>query len=239
MKIVVDGLTKSFGAKTAVDNVTFQVAPGAITGCVGVNGSGKTTTMRMMLGLLAADSGTTRFGDRQYHELTNPRGTVGAVIDRLGAHPRHSARGHLEMIAIASGIPTSAVTPVLETVGLADVADVSVGRFSLGMTQRCALAVALLGDPSVLVLDEPATGLDPGGIRWIREQMLEWAAEGRTVFVSTHHLAELASVVDHLVVLQDGRLVFSGPESELHRDGSLEDAIFSLLEPSNQTEVLR
>ena len=232
MKLVVDGLTKSFGSARAVDGVSFEVPSGAITGCVGVNGSGKTTTMRMMLDLLPADSGTTLFDGKQYRELSNPRATVGAVIDRLGAHPRHTARNHLTMIALAAGLPVSAVEPALDAVGLADVADKSVGRFSLGMTQRCALASALLGDPEVLILDEPATGLDPSGIRWIREQMAVWASEGRTVFVSTHHLAELASVVGHLVVLDGGRLIFSGPESELRGQGSLEDAIFDLLDGS-------
>ena len=230
MNIAVRNLTKNFGTSRAVDDVSFDVLEGAVTGFVGINGSGKTTTMKRMLDLLHADLGETRFGEHRYRDLPHPRRSVGAVIDRLGAHPRHTARQHLEMIAASSGIPRARVEQVLEEVYLLDVADQAVGRYSLGMAQRCALATALLGEPEVLILDEPATGLDPAGIRWLREQLRSYADAGRTVLVSTHHLAELSNVADHVVVLNEGRTVFAGSAADLRGEDTLEDAIFSLME---------
>lgn len=230
MTVVIEGLVKDFGDTLAVDDVSFEVPRGAVTGFVGANGSGKTTTMRMMLGLLPPTAGTVRFAGQRYCELDRPRTHVGAVIDRIGAHPSHSARRHLRMIARSAGLPLERVDQALEEVGLLDVADTQIGRYSMGMTQRCALAVALLGDPPVLILDEPANGLDPSGIRWLRERIRGWADDGRAVLVSTHQLAELAAVVDRLVVLDSGSVVFSGEATELITEGgSLEDAVFDLL----------
>lgn len=230
MKVSVQNLSKSYGAVKAVNGVSFDVMEGAVTGFVGVNGSGKTTTIKMMLELIRSDSGETFFGDHRYRDLPQPRRAVGAVVDRLGAHPRHSARQHLGMIADSAGIPRERIDAVLEEVHLLDVADKAVGQFSLGMTQRCALGAALLGEPEVLILDEPATGLDPSGIRWLREQLRSYADDGRTVLVSTHHLAELSNVADQVVVLNEGRTVFAGGATELRGEQSLEDAIFSLME---------
>lgn len=230
MTVVVEGLTKDFGPFRAVDDVTFAVPSGQVTGFVGVNGSGKTTTMRMMLGLLPPTAGSTTFDGRTYGALLHPRSDVGAVVDRIGAHPGHSARRHLTMVATSAGLPVGRVDATLAEVGLLDVADKPIGRYSMGMTQRCALAAALLGDPGTLVLDEPANGLDPAGIRWLRDRMRAWADEGRAVMVSSHQLAELAAVVDRLVVLRDGGVVFDD-EADALRSGpaSLEDAVFGLL----------
>jgi len=230
MTVTVDALTKSFGDVRAVDSVSFAVPEGAVTGFVGANGSGKTTTMRMMLDLLPPTSGTVQFNGTRYTDLAHPRREVGAVVDRIGAHPSHSARRHLTMVARAASLDEDRVAGALDEVGLTDVADKPIGRYSMGMTQRCALAVALLGNPETLILDEPANGLDPGGIRWLRTKTREWADEGRAILVSTHQLFELAAVVDNLVVLHEGAAVFVGPVGELPRaDVSLEDAVFDLV----------
>lgn len=230
MSVVVTGLTKDFGVFRAVDQVSFEVPSGNVTGFVGVNGSGKTTTMRMMLGLLTPTAGSTTFGGRRYDELENPRRVVGAVVDRIGAHPGHTARQHLSMVATSAELPLERVGDALDEVGLADVDDKKIGRFSMGMTQRCALAAALLGSPETLILDEPANGLDPAGIRWLRDRIRGWADDGRAVMVSSHQLAELDAVVDRLVVLRDGAVVFSGPADELRTASqSLEDNVFDLL----------
>lgn len=230
MSVVVEGLTKTFGSLRAVDDVSFDVPAGQVTGFVGVNGSGKTTTMRMMLGLLPPTTGSTTFDGRTYSALLHPRSAVGAVVDRIGAHPGHSARRHLTMVATSAGLPIGRVDATLDEVGLLDVADKPIGRYSMGMTQRCALAVALLGDPGTLILDEPANGLDPAGIRWLRDRMRSWADDGRAVMVSSHQLAELAAVVDRLVVLRDGRVVFDDDVGTLRAGpDSLEDVVFQLL----------
>ncbi len=238
MSVVVDGLTKDFGAFRAVDDVSFGVPSGQVTGFVGVNGSGKTTTMRVMLGLLAPTAGSTTFDGRTYSDLPHPRRSVGAVVDRIGAHPGHSARRHLTMVATSAGLSLGRVDAALDEVGLLDVADRPIGRYSMGMTQRCALAVALLGEPETLILDEPANGLDPAGIRWLRDRMRAWADEGRAVMVSSHQLAELAVVVDRLVVLRDGGVVFVGSVDALQSGpGSLEDAVFDLLVDDSSVPV--
>lgn len=228
--VQVTSLTKDFGAFRAVDDVTFSVTPGEITGFIGANGSGKTTTMRMMLDLVVPTGGSTHFGGVPYKELHEPRRTVGAVVDRIGAHPSHSARRHLTMIARAARLPADRVDAALREVDLFEVADNPIRQFSMGMTQRCALAAALLGSPSVLILDEPANGLDAAGIRWLRNKTKAWADEGRSVILSTHQLAELSAVVDRLVVLDRGRVVHQGRAAEFTgTNKTLESAVFELL----------
>lgn len=228
--IVVEKLTKDFGAFRALDEVSFEVPVGAVTGFIGANGSGKTTTMRALLGLTPPTAGAAYFGDRTYRELRHPRRVVGAVVDRIGAHPSHSARAHLTMIAVAAGLPLHRVDETLDEVGLLDVADKALRTYSMGMTQRCALAAAMLGSPSTFVLDEPANGLDPAGIRWLRTTIRSWADDGKAVLISTHQLAELAAVVDHLVVLHEGRVVYHGPAATLTGAGqTLETAVFDLV----------
>lgn len=230
------GLTKDFGSFRALDDLSFEARHGAVTGFVGVNGSGKTTAIRTMLGLLPATAGTASFDGIAYGELTEPRRQVGAVVDRLGAHPSHTARQHLSMIASAADLAPHRIETVLGEVGLADVADKALRKYSMGMRQRCALAAALMGDPPILVLDEPANGLDPAGIRWLRTTTRSWADEGRAVLVSTHQLAELAAVVDDLVVLDAGRLAHCGPAADLVVGGeTLETAVFDLLAQARET----
>lgn len=228
--ITVNGLTKDFGSFRALDDVSFEVPFGAVTGFIGANGSGKTTTMRAMLGLMPATAGTTHFGDCTYRDLPQPRQVVGAVVDRIGAHPSHSARDHLTMIAVAAGLSLGRVDEALEEVGLLGVADKALRKYSMGMTQRCALAAAMLGSPTTLVLDEPANGLDPAGIRWLRTKTRAWADSGKAVLVSTHQLAELAAVVDQLVVLHEGRVAFNGAAATLTGPSqTLETAVFDLV----------
>ncbi len=226
----VRGLTKTFGQTRAVDGVSFDVDYGTVTGFVGANGSGKTTTIRMILGLIKPDEGEALIAGKRYSDLKRPRDVVGAVIDRIGAHPAYTARRHLEMIATAANIELANVEPCLEEVELLDVADQQIGRFSMGMTQRCALAAALLASPEILILDEPANGLDPSGIRWLRGKIESWASNGKAVLVSSHQLSELARVVDSLVVLDRGALVYAGDIGELTKSGNdLEDAVFNLV----------
>ena len=228
--IRVRGLTKDFGGFRAIDDVSFDVPFGAVTGFVGANGAGKTTTVRTMLGLTPATSGAAHFGSSSYGALRNPRQVVGAVVDRIGAHPSHTARQHLTMVACAAQLPPERIEAALAEVGLADVADKRLRAFSMGMTQRCALAAALLGSPETLALDEPANGLDPAGIRWLRTKTRTWADDGKAVLISTHQLAELAAVVDHVVVLDRGRVAFAGRADELMGSGqTLEDAVFDLI----------
>ncbi|BBY27796.1 ABC transporter ATP-binding protein [Mycolicibacterium sediminis] len=205
--IELSGLTKSFGRTRAVDDLTCTIEPGVVTGFLGPNGAGKTTTMRMILGLDRPSSGTATIGGKRYRELTDPLRTVGALLDATQVHPGRSARNHLRWIAAANGIPVTRVDEVLDVVGLESVADQSAGTLSLGMGQRLGIAVALLGDPPVLLFDEPVNGLDPEGIRWVRTLMRALAAEGRTVFVSSHLLAEMANTADRLVVIGRGKLI--------------------------------
>ena len=201
------GLTKRFDGPPVVDDVSFDVPAGTITGFVGANGAGKTTTMRMVLGLVTPTVGEALAKGVRYRELPNPRRIVGAVLDGPGSHPGHTAREHLGILATAAGIPQRRVTEVLDLVQLTEHARRRVGGFSTGMRQRLALAAALLGDPEVLVLDEPANGLDPPGIIWMRSLLRDLAAEGRAVLVSSHQLAELAEVAQRMLIIDRGRLV--------------------------------
>ncbi|OWY83202.1 MULTISPECIES: ABC transporter ATP-binding protein [Rhodococcus] len=205
--IEVTGLTKTFGSTTAVDDLTFTVRPGIVTGFLGPNGAGKSTTMRMILGLDRPTSGTALIEGKPYSELTRPLTTVGALLDAKWVHPNRSARSHLAWLAASNGLPASRVDEVLRQVGLTEVAGKRAGGFSLGMSQRLGLAAALLGNPRVLLFDEPVNGLDPEGIVWIRRFMQALAAEGRTVLVSSHLLSEMAQTAEHLIVIGRGRLI--------------------------------
>ncbi|GAA5074907.1 ABC-2 type transport system ATP-binding protein [Thermocatellispora tengchongensis] len=205
--IEVESLTKRYGRVTAVDGLSFQVDGGRVTGFLGPNGAGKSTTMRMILGLDHPTAGTARIGGRAYRELRHPLREVGALLDARAVHGGRTARDHLLCLARSNGIPASRVGEVLGIVGLSDVAGRRVGGFSLGMAQRLGIAAALLGDPGILLFDEPVNGLDPEGILWIRTLMRDLAAEGRTVFVSSHLMSEMAQTADHLIVIGRGRLV--------------------------------
>ena len=209
------GLTKMFGGLKAVDDLTFSVRPGLVTGFLGPNGSGKTTTLRCLLGLLRPTSGTATIGGLLYRDLPDPIGTVGASLEAASFHPGRSAQAHLETMAIGAGIDPARASQMLAQVGLSEVAGKRVGGYSLGMRQRLALAAGLLGDPGVLILDEPANGLDPAGIAWLRQFLRALAAEGRTVLVSSHVLSEVQQTVDEVVVLSRGRLVRQGTLADL------------------------
>ena len=211
----VDHVTKRYGRNIVVDDVSFTVQPGRVTGFLGPNGSGKSTTMKILLDLAAANHGHATVGGMRYRELPDPARTVGVVLEPDAFHPGRSARNHLLILADTSGIPHSRVEQTLELVGLGDVADRRVGAFSLGMRQRLSLAGALLGDPPVLVLDEPGNGLDPQGIRALRDLLRARADAGHTVFLSSHLLAEVEHLADEVIVLNRGRLVTSGPLREL------------------------
>jgi ABC-2 type transport system ATP-binding protein len=213
--ITVDALTKRYRAVTAIEDLTFRVAPGRITGFLGANGAGKSTTMRILLGLAPPTSGRATIDGRPYADLRDPLRHVGAVLDANVFHPSRSGRTALRIAARPARIPDARVEELLELVGLANAGRRRVGGYSLGMRQRLALATALLGDPETLVLDEPANGLDPEGVHWLRGLLRRLAAEGRTVFVSSHLLAELAQTVDDVVVINQGRLVVQGPMVEL------------------------
>ena len=215
MRVDVRGLSKSFGSVRAVSDLSFTVEPGSVTGFLGPNGAGKTTTLRMVLGLMHPDAGTATFDGAPYTSLTDPLRTVGAVLE-TAFHPARSARNHLRVYCRAAGIPLSRADEVLTQVGLADAGNRRAGGYSLGMRQRLALATALLGDPSVLVLDEPANGLDPEGIQWLRGFLRHLAHEqGRTVLVSSHLLSEVEQTVDRVVIVGAGRLVREGTMEQL------------------------
>ncbi|MGV0393269.1 ABC transporter ATP-binding protein [Corynebacterium riegelii] len=218
--IEVQGLTKRYGAVTAVDDLTFSVQPGHVTGFLGPNGAGKSTTMRMILGLDKPTAGTALINGAPYSALTNPTRKVGALLDAKGVHPNRSARASLLWQAQAAGLPASRVDEVLSLVGLSEAAGKRVGGFSLGMSQRLGIAAALLGDPEILILDEPVNGLDPEGIRWVRGLLKSFAAEGRTVLVSSHLLAEMAQTADHLIVIGKGKLVADTSVAEFIRGNS-------------------
>ena len=209
--VEVSQLTKRFGTVTAVDDVSFSAAPGRVTGFVGPNGAGKTTTLRTILGLISPTSGTATFGGTPYAQLDEPAKHVGAVLEDTAFHPGRTGRNHLRVLATAGSFPDARVDEVLGVVDLAGAADRRVKGYSLGMRQRLAIAAALLGDPKVLILDEPANGLDPEGIHWLRRTMREQAAQGRAVLVSSHMLAELGQVVDDVVVIAQGRVRSQGP----------------------------
>jgi ABC-2 type transport system ATP-binding protein len=218
--ISVQGLTKRFGSVTAVDDLSFDVPPGTITGFIGPNGAGKTTTLRAVLGLVRPTAGTALIDGVPYVRLDQPTRHVGAVLEASGFHPGRTARDHLRVLAGRGGIPVGRVDDVLAEVDLAGAARRRVGGFSLGMKQRLALAGALLGDPGILVLDEPTNGLDPAGVHWLRTFLRTRVDEGRTVLVSSHLLAELALSADSVVIIKGGRLVVEGPVAEIMAVGT-------------------
>ena len=234
--ITVSGLTKHYGDRLAVDDLTFDLVPGRVTGFVGPNGAGKSTTMRMMVGLTRPDRGEVRYDGVRYGDLEHPARVVGSVLDARCMHPGRTARNHLRATAALSSIPARRVDEVLAGVGLESVADQRAGGFSLGMRQRLALASALLGDPRVLLLDEPSNGLDPDGIRWLRNHLRRFADAGGTVFVSSHLIAELAKFADDLVVVGAGRLIAAETvDSVTARTGmSLEDSFLEMTTASTE-----
>ncbi|GAB4081705.1 ABC transporter ATP-binding protein [Modestobacter muralis] len=205
--IVARGLTKTYGEKTVVDALSFTVEPGRVTGFLGPNGAGKSTTMRMVVGLDRPTAGSVTVNGRSYADSPAPLREVGALLEARALHPGRTARNHLRWLAASNGIPRTRIDEVLDLVGLESVADQRVGRFSLGMGQRLGIAVALLGDPPVVVLDEPVNGLDPEGIRWVRNLARELAGQGRAVLVSSHLMSEMAVTADHLLVIGRGRML--------------------------------
>jgi ABC-2 type transport system ATP-binding protein len=226
---MVESLTKRFRDVIALDDLSFSIPRGSVTGFLGPNGAGKTTTLRLLLGLAEPTSGEALVFDRRFRELDDPARRVGAVLESSDLHPGRSGRDHLRMLALAARIPAGRVEEVLELVELTDAADRRVKTYSLGMRQRLGLAAALLGDPDLLVLDEPANGLDPAGVRWLRRFLRAFAERGRTVLVSSHILAEAAQTVDRVVIIHRGRLVASGTLQELtDRGATLEDAFLRL-----------
>jgi ABC-2 type transport system ATP-binding protein len=223
--IQAQGLTKRYGDKLAVDDLTFDVRPGIVTGFLGPNGAGKSTTMRMILGLDAPTAGSVLIDGKRYRDLPAPLEHVGAMLEARAIHTGRSAYNHLLAMAQTHGIPRSRVGEVIDLVGLQDVARKRAGGFSLGMGQRLGIASALLGDPQILILDEPANGLDPEGILWIRTLLKNLAAEGRTVFLSSHLMSEIAQTADHLVVIGRGRLIADKSVDEVVAQASLEAAV--------------
>ncbi len=216
------GLTKRYGSTTAVDDVSFSIEPGRVTGFLGPNGAGKSTSMRLMVGLDRPTSGTVTVHGRRYDDLESPLREVGALLDAKGVHPGRSARSHLRALAATHGIPERRVHEVLEQTGLSGVANKRVGGFSLGMGQRLGIAAALLGDPRVLILDEPVNGLDPDGVLWVRQLLRHLASEGRTVLLSSHLMSEMAQTADHVIVLGRGRVVADAPIAEFVAEGRSE-----------------
>ena len=213
--IEVEGLTKRYGSTLAVDELSFSVAQGTVTGFLGPNGAGKSTTLRALLGLVRPDGGRATILGRRYRDLDRPAEQVGAVLETTDAHPGRSGRNHLRVLARAARLPVSRVDEVLELVELGEAARRRVKGYSLGMRQRLGLAAALLGDPEALVLDEPANGLDPQGIRWLRDLVRRLAAEGRAVLISSHVLSEIAQTVDDVVIIHRGRLVRQATMAEV------------------------
>jgi len=220
------GLVKRYGSTTAVDNLSFDVQPGTVTGFLGPNGAGKPTTMRMILGLDRPDAGTARVNGKSYHDLRWPLREVGALLEARAFHPGRSARDHLAALAASNDIPGSRVDEVLDMVGLAGAARRRAGKFSLGIGQRLGLAAALLGDPPVLLLDEPVNGLDPAGIHWIRDLLKSLAAQGRVIFVSSHLISEVALMADHLVVIGQGRLLADTSVAQMSAGAASLEAAF-------------
>jgi ABC-2 type transport system ATP-binding protein len=229
MELEVRGLTKTFGPVTAVREVSFRAPAGQVTGLLGPNGSGKTTTLRATLGLVRPTAGTVLIGGLPYRNLPRPRRIVGAMLEATGFHPGRRARDHLRVLAAAADVPDQRVDEVLDQVGLAEAAGRRVRGFSLGMKQRLGLAAALLGDPQVLLLDEPANGLDPAGIAWLRGLLRGLADEGRTILVASHVLGEVAQTADRVVIVSAGRLRFAGPLDELGGTGTALESAFMRL----------
>jgi ABC-2 type transport system ATP-binding protein len=232
------GLTKRFGSVLAVNDVTFHVEPGRVTGFLGPNGAGKTTTLRCLLGLVAPTAGTATIDGRPYRELSDPIGTVGAALEAASFHPGRSARDHLAIIARGAGAPEARIDEVLAIVALDTVADRRAGTYSMGMRQRLGLAAALLGDPPVLILDEPGNGLDPAGIAWLRDFLRGLASEGRTVLMSSHVLSEVQQTVEEVLILAEGRLVRHGPLHELE-DPASRAVLVRTPTPERLRDVLR
>jgi ABC-2 type transport system ATP-binding protein len=232
------GLTKKYGEKTAVNDLSFEVRPGVVTGFLGPNGSGKSTTMRLLLGLDRPTSGVALINGRRYAELPAPLREVGALLEARAVHTGRSARNHLLAMAATNGIPRGRVDELIELVGLDGVASKRVGGFSLGMGQRLGIASALLGDPQVLVLDEPVNGLDPEGIRWIRTLLQTLAAEGRTVFVSSHLMSEMALTASEVIVVGRGRLITSGTVADVVRQVASGAVLVRSAEADRLTELL-
>jgi ABC-2 type transport system ATP-binding protein len=236
--IEISGLTRRYGDTLAVDDLTFTVKPGQVTGFLGPNGAGKSTTMRLVLGLEQPDAGSATIGGKRYAELREPLRKVGALLEARALNPGRSARNHLRYLAATQGISDTRVDYLLDLVGLAGAADKRVKGFSLGMGQRLGVAVALLGDPGVLMLDEPVNGLDVEGVRWIRDLLRELADEGRTVLLSSHLLSEVAVTADHLVVIRGGRLIADCSTNELLEGGSSGSVLVVTPEPSRLAEIV-
>ena len=233
------GLTKRYGSKVAVDHLTATIRPGVVTGFLGPNGAGKSTTMRLILGLDRPTSGTALVNGERYSALRAPLREVGALLEARSLHAGRSARNHLRVLAASHGIAPRRVDEMLEFVGLTEVADKRVGAFSLGMGQRLGIAAALLGDPSVVLLDEPANGLDPEGIRWIRQLLSRLAAEGRTVFISSHVMSEMQLIAEHLIVIGRGRLISDCPVDEFVRRGAGQRVLVRSPQLAQLAELLR
>ena len=227
-KISFNQLTKRYGKQLAVNNLNAEITPGAITGFLGPNGAGKSTALRCLLGLASPTSGTALIKGVAYSELEHPLHQVGAVLDSRGFHTGLTARQNLKVLTAAAGIKDSRVDEVLELVELTDAAGKRTKGFSLGMKQRLSLAAALLGDPQILVLDEPANGLDPIGIAWLRGFLRKFADEGRTILVSSHQLAEMQHTVDDVIIINHGEMIVSGDIKSIVGDGTLEDAFLKL-----------
>jgi ABC-2 type transport system ATP-binding protein len=228
-QVEVRGLTKEFGRTTAVRDMSFTAPAGKVTAFLGPNGSGKTTTLRMVLGLVRPTAGQALIGGMSYQRLAQPRRQVGALLEATSFHPGRRARDHLRVLAVAGGLPGSRADEVLGQVGLAEAAGRRVREFSLGMRQRLGIAAALLGDPGVLLLDEPANGLDPAGHAWLRGLLRDLAGAGRTVLVASHLLGEVAQTADHVVIVSAGQLRFAGPLREIGASNQdLESAFLSL-----------
>src|SRR6478735_9764487 len=234
-RIEVHELTKRFGSFTAVDHLSFTVEPVRITGFLGPNGAGKTTTLRMLLGLVRPTAGTALIGDRRYAELDEPQRVVGAALEATNFHPGRSGRDHLRVLADTAGVDQRRVDELLELVGIPAAARKRAGGYSMGMRQRLGLAAALLGDPQVLILDEPANGLDPEGIRWLRLFLRHLSGEGKTILVSSHMLQEVEQTVDDVVIIANGRLIKQGPIQELHGEAT---ALVRSADPATLAQAL-
>lgn len=229
--IEINNLVKRHGHRNVVDGISFTAQPGRVTGFLGPNGAGKSSTLRILLGLDTATSGTALINGSTYRSMHNPLRTVGAMLDGPGANKGRTAKAHLMWIAQSNGIPLSRINEVLAMTGLSDASRTRIGGFSLGMGQRLGMAAALLGDPEILVLDEPTNGLDPDGIRWIRRFLRSLAADGKTVLVSSHLMGEMEETADDFVVIARGRVIAQGTADEVRGDhGNLETAFFALTE---------
>ncbi|MEV4569635.1 ATP-binding cassette domain-containing protein [Nonomuraea sp. NPDC049419] len=237
--ISLKGLTKRYGDRLAVDDLTLELRPGKVTGFLGPNGAGKSTTMRLVLGLDRPTAGSALVGGVPYHRIENPLRTVGALLDARAVHPGRSGHAHLTALARSNGIPVRRVGEVLEAVGMTGAARRRAGALSLGMSQRLGIAAALLGDPEVLMFDEPVNGLDPDGVRWVRGLMRSLAAEGRTVFVSSHLMSEMQLTADHLVVIGKGRLLVDAPLADVIASSSMTAVVVRTPHAADLSDRLR